>query len=148
MSESVANGLRLIDEGEMAETIKFVDNFDKFFDCLNVSNLSTGKEQRKPFKQPYYSANDFRLKVFSAFLPATLHNYIVLQWLNDTFLKYLSNWETSVELRDGYQFASTKEGQRKLKPEQLLMLLSQETRQGLCITSRLQLVQTNTYHCY
>ena len=89
----------------MAETIKFVDNFDKFFDCLNLSNLSTGKEQRKSFKQPYYCANDFRLKVFSAFLPATLY----IQWLNDTFLKYLSNWETSVELRDGYQFPSTKE---------------------------------------
>ena len=52
----------------MAETINFVDHFDKFFDCVNVSNMSTGKEQRKPFKQPYYSANDFRLKVFSGFI--------------------------------------------------------------------------------
>ena len=50
-----------------------------------------------------------------------------------------------MELRDGYQFTSTKQGQMKLKPEQQLMLLTQETRQGLCITSKLV---HNTYYCY
>ena len=30
--------------------LKFVDMFDKFFDCMNVSNFDAGKRQRKPFK--------------------------------------------------------------------------------------------------
>ena len=63
LSESVGNGLSLIGGDEVTETIQFVKNFDKFFDCVDVTNLSAGKEQRKPFKQPYYSDTDFRLKV-------------------------------------------------------------------------------------
>ena len=47
----------------VSETAKFVDMFDKFFDCVNVSNFNAGKQQRKPFKQPYRSAKDFQLKV-------------------------------------------------------------------------------------
>lgn len=63
LSESVGNGLCFIGGDEVTETVQFVKNFDKFFDCVNVTNLSAGKEQRKPFKQPYYSGTDFRLKV-------------------------------------------------------------------------------------
>ena len=37
--------------------------FDKFFDCLNTSNFTIGKQQRNVFKNPYYSAEDFRLIV-------------------------------------------------------------------------------------
>ena len=43
--------------------MKFVANFDKFFDSLNVSSLSAGKLKRNAFKSPYRSATDFRLKV-------------------------------------------------------------------------------------
>jgi len=39
LSESVANGLRSTGGDEVVETIKFVDYFDKFFDCVNVSSL-------------------------------------------------------------------------------------------------------------
>ncbi len=42
---------------------KFVDMFDKFFDCLNVNNFTAGKHHRKPFQDPYRRATDFRLKV-------------------------------------------------------------------------------------
>ena len=45
------------------ETARFTDMFDKFFDALNVSNFDGGKHERKPFKDPYRSASDFRLKV-------------------------------------------------------------------------------------
>ena len=68
LSESVANGLHSTGGDEVVETIKCVDYFDKFFDCMNVSSLSAGRHQRKPFKQPYYSKDDFRLKVAMHFL--------------------------------------------------------------------------------
>ena len=46
-----------------AETARFTLMFDKFFDALNVCNFDSGKHERKPFQDPYRSANDFRLKV-------------------------------------------------------------------------------------
>ena len=48
---------------EAEETARFADMFDKFFDSLNVCNFNSGKHDRKPFKNPYRSASDFRLKV-------------------------------------------------------------------------------------
>ena len=48
---------------EMEATAKFVQLFDRFFDCLNVGNFTDGKRSRNPFKQPYRAASDFRLKV-------------------------------------------------------------------------------------
>ena len=45
------------------ETAKFVSMFDKFFDCLNVRDFTTGKHHRKSFQDPYRSSTDFRLKV-------------------------------------------------------------------------------------
>ena len=48
---------------EAEETACFADMFDKFFDSLNVYNFDSGKHDRKPFKDPYRSASDFRLKV-------------------------------------------------------------------------------------
>lgn len=63
LSQSVANALKLTGGDEVTETIKFVDKFDKFFDCVNVSSLSAGKLSRNAFKSPFRSPNDFRLKV-------------------------------------------------------------------------------------
>ena len=48
---------------EAEQTAKFVDMFDKFFDCLNVSNFFDGIHQLKPFRHPYRNGFDFRLKV-------------------------------------------------------------------------------------
>ena len=42
--------------------MKLIENFDKFFDCLNVTNYDSGRKERKPFKEPYISPDDFRLK--------------------------------------------------------------------------------------
>ena len=42
-----------------------------------------------------------------------------VQWLKDDFLKYLEEWEKSVERRDGFT-----------KEEKQRMLLSAETRLG------------------
>ena len=48
---------------EVKETAKFVAMMDKFFDSVNVTSLGAGKQQRKPFQDPYRSSSDFRLKV-------------------------------------------------------------------------------------
>ena len=42
---------------------KFAMMFYRFFDCLNISNFTESKHSQNPFKAPYRSENDFRLKV-------------------------------------------------------------------------------------
>ena len=63
MSGSVATALRLTGGEDAKETAKFVDFFDKFFDCLNVGDFETGMKTRNTFKAPYRSSSDFHLKV-------------------------------------------------------------------------------------
>ena len=63
LSHSVSKALTHTLGSVTAGTAEFVDIFDKFFDALNVSNFDSGKHERKPFKDPYRSASDFRLKV-------------------------------------------------------------------------------------
>ena len=46
-----------------AETARFVELMDAFFDCLNVGNYTDGKHHRKPFQQPYHSSKDSRFNV-------------------------------------------------------------------------------------
>ena len=48
---------------DMEETVKFVRNFDRFFDCLNVSNLSEGRKSRKLDLYPYRTPDDTRFDV-------------------------------------------------------------------------------------
>ena len=63
LSNSVSKALQLF-LGEKAEkTALFVAMFDKFFDCLNVRNFTEGKRTRNPFKDPYRSPTDYRIKV-------------------------------------------------------------------------------------
>ena len=68
LSNEVACGIRST-VGEVAEeTAKFAEYFDKFFDCLNVSNPSVGKKSKNTFKNPYRKykdeeKEDFRPKV-------------------------------------------------------------------------------------
>ena len=50
-------------DSETEETAKFVSMFDKFFDCLNISNFHDGIHHRKSFQHPNRNANDYRLKV-------------------------------------------------------------------------------------
>lgn len=63
LSESVSKALRLIGGDEVSETARFVEMMDKLVDCFNVSNFVMGKLKRKPFQDPYRSANDHRIKV-------------------------------------------------------------------------------------
>ena len=62
LSTSVAEALHLTGGEEARETARFIEMFDKFFDCLNVNNFNSGKHKRKVFQDPF-RPNDFRLKV-------------------------------------------------------------------------------------
>ena len=59
----MAKALQLTGGDDVVETVRFISMMDKFFDCLNVNNFSTGIKKKKPFQQPYRSPNDFRLTV-------------------------------------------------------------------------------------
>lgn len=87
LSESVAKAMALTCGPEVSETVKFISMMDKFFYCLYVDNYSSGYKERKPFKQPYRSSNDFWLT-----------------WLEKEFLPYLDQWEQSVLSRDVEEF--------------------------------------------
>lgn len=63
LSNSVGEALRTMKRPEFQTTIQFVLMFDKFFDCLNVSNFVAAKHSRNSFKAPYHPAEDFRIKV-------------------------------------------------------------------------------------
>ena len=56
-------GLHKILGKEAEGIIKFVDMFDKFFDCVNVRNFVSGQHSTNPFKSPYQGKSDFRLQV-------------------------------------------------------------------------------------
>ena len=65
LSNTVATALRLTGKDEVEETARFVTMFDRLFDCLNVTDFDSGRHSRNPFKAPYRSGDDFRLKVRS-----------------------------------------------------------------------------------
>ena len=51
---------------EATETVRFISMFDKFFDCVNVANFTSGRFKRKVFQQPYRSGEDIILHVIIA----------------------------------------------------------------------------------
>ena len=124
-SESVAKALTFSGDSSVEETARFVELMDKMFDCLKVHNFSHAS---KPFQLPYRSPKDVRHQVITTIVP----NYtnvmqcvikLFIQWLRDVFLKYLDDWETSVNERPGFT-----------KEQKNLMLLSPATRLGLRMT--------------
>lgn len=65
LSESVANAFRYLGKEETVETERFVSNFDKFFDCLNVAHPTEWIAKKKVNRKPYKTVDDERLKVCS-----------------------------------------------------------------------------------
>lgn len=59
----MSNALLLTRKGEVSETAEFCHMMDRFFDCLNVRNYTSGIHDRKPFQLLYRNANDERLQV-------------------------------------------------------------------------------------
>ena len=62
LSSTVAKALEDTGGDEVTETVRFIQMVDKFFDCLNTNNLSSGKTRKKLFQDPIRKG-DFRLKV-------------------------------------------------------------------------------------
>ena len=62
LSNSVAKALKLTGGPDVEKTAKFASMFDKFFDCLNVSNFEAGKRSRNSFKSPYYKQQNSVLR--------------------------------------------------------------------------------------
>ena len=107
LSSSVAHVLREYGPPESAETSKFCELMDQFFDCMNVRNCTEHKTKLKPFLKPYTSIEDERFN-----------------WLTDVFLKYLSDWKKSIDSREGSFQNSARAG----------MFISHQTYEGLQIT--------------
>ena len=63
LGETVSKALEHSGGDEASETAKFVRMMDRFFDCLNITNLTNGMHEQKSFQDPYTNANDFYLKV-------------------------------------------------------------------------------------
>ena len=65
MSERVSKAMLLIGESEAFEIVYFLGNVDKFFDCLNAANYTSGHLLRKKFQRPYFKPDDFWLEVYN-----------------------------------------------------------------------------------
>ena len=63
LSGTVSNAIKLTGGPNAQGTATFIDNCDKFFDCLNVDNCNEGIHSKKDFQRPYTKKDDFRLKV-------------------------------------------------------------------------------------
>ena len=68
--------MELVGDQEMTETIRFVRMFDQFFDCLNVSSLSEGRNTRKTDLYPYRTPNDNRFSVSTMFFSVYIHVHV------------------------------------------------------------------------
>ena len=55
----VADAMR--GDDALSATIEFIDMFDKFFDCLNVKNMSSSIKEKNDFKAPYRKPGDFHV---------------------------------------------------------------------------------------
>lgn len=65
LSKTVADAFSHEKNDNLRETERFVRNFDRFFDCMNVRNFKEAIYRRKPDLTPYRCSNDPRLSVSS-----------------------------------------------------------------------------------
>ena len=63
MSSTVSKALTFSSNPEVSETAKFTMMFDRFFDCLNVTNFDAGKHNKKDFQKPYLGKDDKQIEV-------------------------------------------------------------------------------------
>ena len=66
-SKSVADAFAYFGDASTTETERFIHQFDRLFDCLNVRSLSEWKMKAKPDLKPYTSPNDSRLTVSASY---------------------------------------------------------------------------------
>ena len=110
---------------ETTETERFVRNFDKFFDLMNVRSLEEGIKKRKPNLLPYRETTDDRLVVSEH--EATCSYPFVISSLQDNFLSYLDEWDKCVEEIDDEDLSVS---------DRARMCISRETLEGLRFTGK------------
>ena len=89
LSNTVSQALqRHFPSGEADETARLCKMVNDFFDCLNVRSTTEHLRKRNPILAPYTSPKDSRF-----------------DWLQNVFLKYLTDWKVSIDSRPG-QFSS------------------------------------------
>ena len=108
LSESVYHALHNVGPPEAAATAKFCLMCDKFFDCLNVKNTDEATTKLRPFLMEYRSSDDERFTR-----------------LTDTFLKYFSDWQYSINANPDPLTKNAKAN----------MFLSWQTHEGIKITT-------------
>lgn len=107
LSKSMAKALRrTLPIDEIAETARFCEIMNDFFDCCNVRSLEEHTKKKNVLLAPYRIANDPRFT-----------------WLKNTFLKYFTDWEDSVNSRTEFK-----------KNAKLMMKLSWQTVEGIQIS--------------
>ena len=90
MSETVSKALIDAEDENVKETAKFIQMIDKFFDCLNVTNLNCGRKRKKDFQKPYEKTDDERLKVLVNELQLFKNNLSVIKNFGLDPLSYLN----------------------------------------------------------
>ena len=116
LSETVACLMEFFKIPGCEETIRFIRMFDRAFDYLNVRSLTS----EKPSRRGYTSEEDERILVRCEIKIICLSfEKTTLQWLENEFLSYLSEWEAWIESRGALPTA-----------EKRTMCLSLETLTG------------------
>ena len=106
-SATIASVLRAYYGEDTSETILFCENMDNFYDALNVRNTSKGDRKCKSFLKPYRNIDDPRF-----------------DWIQNVFLKYLSDWKENIEERPGQFTLNAKDR----------MFISLQTHEGIQIS--------------
>lgn len=89
LSKSVADAFAYYGDPTTTETERFVRNFDRLFDYLNVRSLTDWKSKKKPDLKPYSSPSDSRLKVLLRHTPVPFNMLVapVILFLTLTVVK-------------------------------------------------------------
>ena len=107
LSRTVSTCLMESGDPEVAGTAMFCQMVNDFFYCSNVRSTTEHERKKNDRIRPYESVDDERLI-----------------WMKDTFLKYLEDWKSSTQTREGSFTAAEREK----------MFLSHQTYEGFKIT--------------
>ena len=92
LSRTVSICLIESDDPGVVGTAMFCQMVNDFFDCSNVRSTTEHQRKRNDRIRPYESMDDERLV-----------------WMKDTFLKYLEEWKSSTQTREGSFTATERE---------------------------------------
>ena len=109
MSNTVANAMEHTAGDQVRETVLFIRMMDKFFDIMNIKDVTEWQQKRKDNLRPFTNVGDERF-----------------DWLSNEFLQYFQTWREMVNEREG-EFTQVDRNK---------MMLSKQTLDGLEISTR------------